>query len=63
MKTNANKISFRVDKDLKEDKMFYGQKSSKEMQEALQEVRNIENGKKNVKGYNNVNAFIEDILK
>lgn len=35
---------------------------SKELQEALKEVEDIENGKINVKGYHNVNTFIDDML-
>lgn len=35
---------------------------SDELKEALQEVKDIENGKINVDGYHNVNKFIEDML-
>ena len=36
---------------------------SKDLQEALQELKEVESGKKKLKGYHNVDDFIEDILK
>ena len=36
---------------------------SNELKEALQELEDIENGKTKVKGYHNINTFIEDMLK
>ena len=35
---------------------------SDELKEALQEVKDIENGKIKIEGYHNVNEFIEDML-
>lgn len=37
--------------------------SSKDLQEALQELKEVESGQKQLKGYHNVDDFIEDILK
>ncbi len=36
---------------------------SNELKEALQELNDIESGKMDVKGYHNINTFIEDMLK
>ena len=36
---------------------------NKNLEEALKEVNDIESGKKKVKGYHDVNAFVEDMLK
>ena len=36
---------------------------SNELKEALQELEDIEKGKIEVKGYHNINTFIEDMLK
>ncbi|MGN0993026.1 MAG: type II toxin-antitoxin system RelB/DinJ family antitoxin [Bacilli bacterium] len=36
---------------------------SNELKEALQELDDIEKGKIKVKGYHNINTFIEDMLK
>lgn len=36
---------------------------SNELKEALQELEDIEKGKIKVKGYHNINTFIEDMLK
>jgi len=35
---------------------------SKDLQEALQELKDVESGKKNIKGYHNVRQMFEDIL-
>ena len=93
--SNAINMSFRVDKDLKNQadelfkslgmntsvalNMFLTQsvreqalpftpnmvapEPSNELKEALQELEDIENGKIKVKGYHNINTFIEDMLK
>ena len=36
---------------------------NKNLEEALKEVDDIESGKKKTKGYHDVNAFVEDMLK
>ena len=36
---------------------------SNELKEALQELDDIEKGKIKVKGYHNINTFIDDMLK
>lgn len=35
---------------------------SKDLQEALQELKEVESGQKKLKGYHNVNQMIQDIL-
>ena len=93
--SNAINMSFRVDKNLKEQaddlfkklgmntsvalNMFLTQsvreqalpftpnmispEPSNELKEALQELDDIEKGKIKVKGYHNINTFIDDMLK
>lgn len=36
---------------------------SKDLQEALQELKEVENGQKKLRDYHNINQMIEDILK
>ena len=93
--TNAMNMSFRVDKDLKQQADILFKKlgmntsvalnlfltqcvrdqalpfrpdmstsiPSKALQKALKEAAAIETGKIKVKGYHDVNAFIDDMLK
>lgn len=93
--TNAINMSFRVDRDLKEqaDELFKnlgmntsvalnmfltqsvreqqipfditmkGPEPSEDLKEALKELDDVEKGKTELKGYHNINTFVEDMLK
>lgn len=93
--TNAINMSFRVDKDLKEQadelfknlgmntsvalNMFLTQsvreqqipfditmncpEPSSRLNEALEELKDVESGKVKLKGYHDINSFIEDMLR
>lgn len=93
--TNAINMSFRVDKDLKQQadelfkslgmntsvalNMFLTQsvreqglpfkvtmkspEPSDDLKEAFKELEEVERGQKEIKGYHNVDTFIEDMLK